>query len=67
MTAIKRYSRQVMKALFTLTLGDVFDWGTSVPIGESPRSVAPASDPTARARSLDPHWDERDRYHPTPG
>jgi len=37
MNAIKRFTRHLTGVLFTLTLGDVFDWGSSVPEGDRPR------------------------------
>lgn len=37
MNALKRFTRHLTGVLFTLTLGDVFDWGSSVPEGDRPR------------------------------
>ena len=43
MRAIQKLSRRIGSALFTLTLGDTFDWVQSVPAGEPPRRSPAAS------------------------
>ena len=37
MRAIKRLSRSIATALFTVALGETFEWVQSVPAGERPR------------------------------
>jgi hypothetical protein len=37
MRAIKKLSRSIASALFTVALGETFDWVQSVPEGERPR------------------------------
>jgi hypothetical protein len=68
MTAIKRITRQITGALFTLTLGDVFDWGTGVPVGERPRYLAPSSEGGVPPHPLLDHgWTKPDRFRPSVG
>jgi hypothetical protein len=37
MRAIKKLSRSIASALFTVALSETFDWVQSVPVGERPR------------------------------
>ena len=68
MRAIQKLSRSIASALFTVALGETFDWvQSSVPEGEQPRykPKAPAGDETVIA-SADA-WSRPDGLKPTPG
>ena len=67
MRAIQKLSRSIASALFTVALGETFDWVQSVPEGERPRNQpqAPVASETVDA-SVDA-WSEPDGLKPTPG
>ena len=48
MKALKKLSRSIATALFTVALGETFDWVQSVPAGERPRysPKSPVADET---------------------
>jgi hypothetical protein len=46
MRAIRKLSRGIARALFTMTLGEAFDWVQSVPAGERPRYSPPPGEPS---------------------
>jgi hypothetical protein len=67
MRAIKKLSRSIASALFTVALGETFDWVQSVPAGERPRYS-----PSTQARIDQPApvvnvWSQRDGLKPSHG
>ena len=67
MRAIKRLSRSIATALFTVALGETFDWVQSVPAGERPRYSprAPIAG-KAEASAVDA-WSSPDSLKPSAG
>jgi hypothetical protein len=57
MSVFKKFTRNITSALFTRALGEVFDWGHSVPAGERPRYV-PAPDEHRDADPAAHNWAE---------
>jgi hypothetical protein len=65
MRAIKKLSRSIASALFTVALGDTFDWVQSVPTGERPRyepQLRVASETSAPAVNA---WNQPDGFKPS--
>ncbi|MGH7945402.1 MAG: hypothetical protein ACREH8_23905 [Opitutaceae bacterium] len=67
MRAIKKLSRSIASALFTVALGEAFDWVQSVPAGERPRYSprAPVAGETT-APDVDA-WSQHDGLKPSAG
>jgi len=67
MRAIKKLSRSIATALFTVALGETFDWVQSVPAGERPRySPQTRVSDESVVRTVEP-WSRPDVFKPTHG
>lgn len=64
MRAIKKLSRSIARALFTLTLGEAFDWVQSVPAGEPPWYSSPTDEPSNVPESEVQTWKRIDGVRP---
>jgi hypothetical protein len=67
MRAIKKLSRSIASALFTVALGETFDWVQSVPAGERPRYTPEPRVARATAAPAVSDWNRPEGIKPTVG
>jgi hypothetical protein len=67
MRAIQKLSRRIASALFTVALGETFDWVQSVPEGERPRYQPPAPVENETVVVSVDAWSQPEGLKPTPG
>jgi hypothetical protein len=67
MRALKKLSRSIASALFTVALGETFDWVQSVPVGERPRYSPQPSVARASVATAVNGWNQREEIKPSAG